>query len=184
MRQTVCAAAFIVLLSCFGCQLDPQRNSKEIFRPGALAPAFDLATPDGMRVSSEALKGKVVLLNFWATWCEPCVAEMPALERLHKQLESKGLRVVTVNVDFAASQPIVERFIRENKLTFPVLLDPHRNTAGRYGIVAFPETFFIGRDGSLVEFHDSINGQNVVRVVSNREWDSPAYVEAALKLLQ
>lgn len=179
-RIVVFALTGLVFTSCqFG-----NSRTKEIFKAGALAPALELEALDGSKYSSAALKGSVLLVNFWATWCEPCVAEMPSLQRLHQILAPRGLRLLAVNVDSAGNRRIVERFAKEHGLTFPVLLDSRRMTAGRFGISAFPESFFIGRNGEFLNFDDPATGSAAVRVVSDREWDSPQFIEAITRLLQ
>lgn len=126
---------------------------------GARAPAFEARTLDGRPASLEELRGRVVLLNVWATWCAPCVREMPALERLHRELASEGLAVIGVNVDAssallpgAASQPPshVTSFVEELGLTFPIWLDPEGRIEKAYRITGLPTTFVIDRNGRIV----------------------------------
>src|SRR5690606_14224952 len=114
---------------------------------GARAPAFEGRTLDGQPASLRELRGRVVVLNVWATWCAPCVQEMPALERLHRALAPEGLAVVGVNVDVtpplvsgAARGPDdrIAAFVEELGLTFPIWLDPERRIEKAYRITGLP----------------------------------------------
>lgn len=137
---------------------------------GVQAPAFELATADGKRVSLAALRGQVVLLNFWATWCPPCREEMPSMERLHQEFKAQGLAVLAVNIQESPKQ--VARFMRDFRLTFPALLDVDATIAGRYGVRGLPSTYLIDRTGRVV-------GQ----VVGARDWAGPAAKALARSLL-
>ncbi len=117
---------------------------------GYEAADFDLAGLDGTRRKLSDFRGKVVFLNLWATWCPPCIAEMPSIEALHRRFRDQGLVVLAVSADSngaAAVAPVVE----ELGITFPVLLDPEGTLPPRYGVTGYPETFVIGRDGRVVE---------------------------------
>ncbi len=111
----------------------------------------------------------MVLLNFWATWCEPCEREMPAMKRLHEKLAPAGLKLVAVSVD-ETSEP-VDQFRERFQLTFPILWDSDKRISDAYQTYRYPETFLIGRDGVVIE-----------RYIGPREWDSPLY-EARLRQL-
>jgi peroxiredoxin len=106
--------------------------------------------------------GKVVFLNFWATWCPPCKDEMPSMERLYQRLRARGLVVVALSVD-AEGAPVVAPFVKEHKLTFPIGLDPDMSVASQYGVRALPSTFIIDRRGDLVAL-----------AIGPREWDAKA----------
>jgi len=151
---------------------------------GSAAGAFRLKDLSGKSVSLESYRGKVVLLNFWATWCAPCVAEMPALERLYKTHKDKGFEVVAVTVDPASSKEDIEKFVEKNGLTFAVLLDPDIALPPEYGVTAFPESFFIDKEGRFLGFLDPMTKTKEVRIVSDRQWDAPAYVKAIANLLE
>jgi len=116
---------------------------------GSLAPDYTL--PDLAGVQQSLPKGKVVLLNFWATWCPPCRDEMPSMIELHKQLHDKGLVVVAASVDTNFSK--LDAFVREYSIPFQVLKDPDRSVSLlRYGVSHYPESFLIDRSGT-VRFH-------------------------------
>ena len=118
---------------------------------GSQAPDFKAVTVDaGKRTKTLAdYKGKVVLLNVWATWCEPCRVEMPSIEKLHREFGPKGLYVVAVSVDDPGSETRIVDFTKELGLTFEVLHDPAQAITRSYQITGYPETFVIARDGTI-----------------------------------
>jgi thiol-disulfide isomerase/thioredoxin len=119
-------------------------------RPAAAAPAPEvtLADLDGRAVRLGDLLGRVVLVNLWASWCEPCREEMPALARLARDLGPRGLAVVAVNHQESRERALA--FVRETGLTLPVLLDPGGLVAARYRTVGLPATYVLDRQGRLV----------------------------------
>jgi len=129
--------------------------------PGKEAPSLRLPSLGGAERDLASHRGKLVLLNFWATWCPPCVDEMPSLERLHRTLAGEGLRVVSVSTD--EDEPALRRFAAEHRLTLEVLRDPGgRKAAAAYRVTGYPVTFLIGRGGVIEE-----------RWTGPAEWDTP-----------
>ncbi len=118
-------------------------------RKGAPAPAFEAQTLDGATVRLDDLRGQAVVLNLWATWCPPCRAEMPALERISARYADAGLVVLALNQGEDAET--VRAFVEEHALTFPIALDPREQVGRQYELQAYPTTFFIGRDGVIRE---------------------------------
>jgi peroxiredoxin len=118
---------------------------------GSAAPPFEGHTLDGTKRTKTLAdyKGKVLLVNVWATWCEPCRVEMPSLEKLHREFGSQGLATVALSVDDPGEDEHVRQFAKELGLTFEILLDPARKTATSYQVTGFPETFVIARDGTI-----------------------------------
>jgi peroxiredoxin len=118
---------------------------------GSKAPVFSGTTVDGThrQKSLNDYRGKVVLLNIWATWCGPCVEEMPSLERLHKEFGSKGLTIVAVSVDDPGTEAKVALFAKQLGITFEVLHDPDKNVARQYQATGYPESFIIGPEGLI-----------------------------------
>ena len=114
-----------------------------------LAPDFVLEDLNGHTVRLFDFRGKVVFINLWTTWCEPCRLEMPSMEALYQRLRDDGLVMLAVNAD-ANGREAVESFVRKLGLTFPVLLDPDGVVPGRYGATGYPETFIVDREGRVV----------------------------------
>jgi len=139
--------------------------------PGLAAPEFALSRLGGGELALHELRGKVVLLNFWATWCAPCEQEMPAMQRLYVKLAPLGLELVAVSED--DSPEVVERFRERLGLSFPILLDPKHEAAARYQSYRYPETFLIDRSGVLV-----------ARYIGERDWDAPEYLSRIQRLLE
>ncbi len=114
----------------------------------AVAPDFTLDRPSGSRVRLRDFRGKIVFLNFWATWCIPCRAEMPAMERLYQDLHGKGLVVLAVN--FQDDPEAVRSFREELRLTFPMALDRTGTAASAYRVRGLPASFILDREGRIV----------------------------------
>ncbi|MDN5273081.1 TlpA disulfide reductase family protein [Chloroflexus sp. MS-CIW-1] len=118
-------------------------------RAGFIAPAIVLPQLDGELVSLDAFKGQVVIVNFWASWCGPCRAEMPTLERLYQIEQTRGLTVLAVNSTFQDDQTNVAQMRRDLGLSFPILLDYEGTVGHRYGVRMLPTTFIIDRQGVI-----------------------------------
>lgn len=148
---------------------------------GTRVPAYSAQTLDGLPVSLASLQGKVVVLNVWATWCRPCRVEMPALERLHRQLRAEGLEVVAVSVDTPPGvlSPTgqfsgdVKAFIDAMELTFTVLHDPARTIEELFLVQGLPTTLIIDKTGRIRQ-----------KVMGARAWDDPVYVNYLKELLR
>jgi peroxiredoxin len=137
---------------------------------GRPAPDFALPRLGGGEVALSALRGKAVLVNFWATWCAPCEQEMPAMQRLYAQLAPRGLELLAISVD--AGDAEVEAFRARLGLGFPILRDPDKRVASAYQSFRYPESFLIDPEGRLVE-----------RYIGERDWDAPEYVARIERLL-
>ena len=138
---------------------------------GKLAPAFELPEINGNKISLSDYKGKVILINFWATYCGPCKAEMPSLNNLFVAFKNNGFIVLAISVD-PAEKP-VQSFLKDKKITFPVLMDKDQEVYfDQYGVLGLPTSFLIDRDGIVRE---------VIR--GEREWDAPDMKEKVGKLL-
>jgi len=157
--RTVAVVAVVVAVAFGYVRL--AQNKGYALKKGAEAPGFSLPALDGRPVDLASYRGKVVLLNFWATWCGPCVQEMPSLERLHRALGPEGLAVVTVSAD--EDEAALRQFVKQYALTMPVLRDPGgRGPAARYHTTGYPETFVLDRAGILLQ-----------HTIGPAEWDSP-----------
>ena len=130
--------------------LDPFEKAGVVeLKEGQQAPGFALLTLDGGRVSLTDHRDKLVVLNFWATWCQPCTVEMPSLEALWRRHRDRGLVVVGVSVDRGAPRALLEPYVRNLKLTFPILLDPDSKTSDRWRVTALPATFIVRPGGEV-----------------------------------
>jgi len=118
-------------------------------RIGGRAPDFELNSLDGQTISLSDFRGKPVLLNFWASWCGPCVFEMPFLQEIYDEWSGKGLILLAVNIGESSSK--VKEFLQKHNLSLPVLLDTKKVAAQKYNIAAIPTTFFIDKDGIIRE---------------------------------
>ena len=159
MRHTLISIALIVIHSFF---FSPQTASAIETGPhiGKLAPNFELQNLIGKKVNLSEFRGKVVLLNFWATWCTTCTAELPALEKLHSAFEDQGFLVLTVSLD-GRPDP-VRAFLKKKGLSLIVLMDTEKEASfDLYAVMALPVSFLIDRDGLIVE-----------KYLGERDWNS------------
>ena len=145
----------------------------DLIRPARVQVAKDFTTPspDGKPVKLGDHPGKVIFLNFWATWCPPCREEMPAMERLYQRYKAQGLVVIAISVD--SDIVVVPPFVKQNKLTFLIGHDPKMALAERYGVRALPSSFLVDKKGNLAAL-----------AIGPRAWDTkPAYavIESLLK---
>jgi peroxiredoxin len=127
-------------------QISPLNSDKLI---KSQAPEFTLPDTGGRSLSLSAYRGKVVLLNFWATWCPPCRAEMPALNRLILETKGRGLEILGVSTDKSVND--VKKFLEKNKVDFPILHDGDLSVSKLYKVFSMPTTFLIDRNGIIVE---------------------------------
>ncbi|GAB4388860.1 MAG: hypothetical protein Kow0025_10690 [Thermodesulfovibrionales bacterium] len=122
--------------------------------PNTEAPSFALKDLDGRTVSSASLRGKVVLLNFWATWCKPCKDEMPLFDELYRKYRQKGFEVVAVSIN--NSKKSVTDFLEKRPVSFTVLMDSDSRVFKLYRVYSIPTTFLIDRSGLIVaKYHGS-----------------------------
>ena len=159
---SVAVAAFVV-----------SRGAPTAVNAGEDAPGFELQKLGGGRVSLEDLRGRVVYVNFWATWCAPCLAEAPALERLYTELAPEGFEIVALSIDSPEDSKAIESFRERFGLKFPILLDPEKLVYSRYGATGVPETYLIDAEGRLAEAY-----------IGPRDWDEPRYARAIRRLLE
>jgi peroxiredoxin len=138
---------------------------------GSAAPPFSLERlGGGSPVGLADLQGQVVLINFWATWCKPCEDEMPAMERLYRQLGGDAFELLAVSVDDEPAD--VVSFAERLDLSFPILMDPDEEVAHAYQTYRYPETLLIDRNGVVIE-----------RFVGPKDWDASPYVSRIRRLL-
>jgi len=144
----VVGVALVSPLSGSDFTVQLQRVGLQVPPPGLESVDFDLENTRGETVSLSSLKGKIVFLNFWATWCGPCREEMPSMQQLYEAYADKGLEILAVNL--MEDGQSVERFARELSLTFPMLLDRQGRVGSIYGARAIPTTYLIDRDGYVI----------------------------------
>jgi cytochrome c biogenesis protein CcmG, thiol:disulfide interchange protein DsbE len=118
---------------------------------GFKAPDFTLNTPDGEIYTLSEMHGQAVLVNLWATWCPPCRAEMPAIEKLYHEYKDQGFIVLAINMTYQDDPFAIVPFAKEYRLTFPILLEETGDTASAYQLRSLPTSFFINRDGTISE---------------------------------
>jgi peroxiredoxin len=134
------------------------------------AAPLQMKTLEGRSVSLEDLRGDVVVLNFWATWCKPCEDEMPAMERLYRAYHAQGFELLAVSVDVGSDEVVA--FRDRLALSFPILHDPDRKVSSKYHALRFPESWLIAPDGTLA-----------ARFIGPRDWDAPEYAAKVRELL-
>lgn len=116
-------------------------------KEGGLAPAFSITTDDGSRITPEAFGGKVLVLNFWATWCSPCIQEIPSLDAFQKHFNGSGVVVVGVSIDKNPAK--YRNFLDRIHVAFRTARDPESNISAEYGTFLIPETYVI-KEGRIV----------------------------------
>ncbi len=136
-------------------------RSVQLLRIGDKAPDFELQNSKGETVVLSELRGKVVLVNFWATWCPPCRAEIPSMDELYQSYAEGNFEILAINIE-ANGPEIMPGFSREFPHSFPVLFDTDGVVQERYGVYKFPETFVLDKDGIIVE-----------KVVGAIDWTAP-----------
>lgn len=135
---------------------------------GHLAPDFALITLEGKTVRLSEFRGqKVVLINFWATWCPPCRLEMPTMQQIYSEYKVKGFEILAVNIEPDAKQAIGD-FVKELRLTFPILLDPDMKVTRKFRVIGLPVSVLIDRQGiiraKMMGYHDWTNRASRTRI--------------------
>ena len=150
---------------------------------GTPAPDFTLETLDGKRVTLSSLRGKAVVVNFWATWCGPCKIETPWLVELQNQYGAQGLQIVGVAMDDSGKDEIA-RFAKDMGMNYPVVLGKEAVGQAYGGVDALPESFFVGRDGKIVDKIMGLEGrseiEDAIKKALNTRAGSPATVSALI----
>lgn len=139
--------ALVAAAAAAGCTADAPRPPT----PGNPAPAFAAPTLDGDTVSLASLRGSPVLLNVWATWCPPCRAELPALQKLQDDFAAEGLRVIAVSIDGRGAAPDVKQFAENHGLRLMILHDPDETITQSFRLTGVPHSFLIAPDGTITE---------------------------------
>lgn len=143
---------------------------QRIVEAGDKAPKFSITTEAGRRISSADFGGKLLVLNFWATWCPPCVEEMPSLNQFAQQMGPSGVVVLGISID--KDERAYRDFLQKQRLAFQVARDPEENISSSYGTFKWPETYVINTEGKVVQ-----------KYIGPRNWTDPEIVNSIKELL-
>ena len=141
-----------------------------VVNAGDKAPDFTILSDRGHKITPADFGGKLLVLNFWATWCAPCVDEVPSLNAFQKEFGKQGVVVLGVSIDTNEQQ--YRRFLENFHITFDTWRDPDADIATRYGTFEFPETYIIDSSGHVVQ-----------KIISNKNWVDPEFVAEIQKML-
>lgn len=165
----VALVAIVALVALFESM--QSARAKEV-RVGAPAPEFTLRTTDGRTVSLADYKGKVVLVNIWATWCPPCRQEIPSMVNLSNEMKGKDFEILAVSIDDRDLPNALLSFAQEYKMGFPILMDTDKQVAVAYKTTGVPESFLVDRDGIIQK-----------KVIGGDDWSSSANKSLISRLL-
>ena len=183
MKRYIVLTAVFLSLASFVFALEREREIPSSIRTAfgkagipllkkRMAPKdFTLRLLDGSSVNLSSLKGKVVFLNFWTTWCPPCREEMPSIQALSERFKNKDIVFLAVNI--RENSNVVSDFIKKNSLTFKIPLDQRGDTAIAYGARTIPMTFIIDREGKII-----------LREIGAMDWNTPQIAAAIEELLK
>jgi peroxiredoxin len=152
-----------------------QNNSYLNYSPlktGLPAPDFTFPGLDGKMVSLSDYRGHIVLVNVWATWCPPCVDEMPSMERLYKELKGENFEILAISID-ALGTKAVAPFMKKYNLSFPALMNPGGTIKTLYQTTGVPESFIVNQEGILIN-----------KIIGPRDWAAPEIIGFFRDLLQ
>ena len=165
------AALFSVFILALN-KVDLRPGEVEYPAEAFIAPEFELPTLQGGKIKLSDYRGKVLFINFWATWCATCKVEMPSMEKLYQRFREYDFEMLTISVDKDLS--LISPFIKEYDLSFPVLLDPDSKVAKRdYKTTGVPETFVVDKNGIIVH-----------KAIGPRDWANDETMEAFAQLIQ
>jgi peroxiredoxin len=171
--RTLESLLWVAVLGFVGWRVWPQVAAAfAVGAPGDEAPAFTVTTLDGEEVSLESLRGQVVLVNFWATWCPPCRVEMPGFERVYQQKKNDGFVIVGLSADRTGAAS-VQRFLDERGITFPIAMAPPRIARDYGGVRALPTSFLIDREGRVRHTVTGIFAEPALRMAVDRLLSEP-----------
>ena len=171
-KLTITLVSIVILAVTFGI-VWLQSAKYEPLTVGKEAPDFVLPNLNEKSVRLSDYRGKVVFLNFWATWCKPCREEMPSMEVLYKNFDRDGLVVLAVSIDRVTTKKDIPPFVSSMNLTFPVLVDSWGQTDKRYKLMGVPETYIIDQQGILRE-----------KIIGPRDWTVLDNLQTITRLLK
>ena len=143
---------------------------EHVTNAGDTAPPFSIATDQGRTITRDQFGGKLLVLNFWASWCEPCVVEIPTLDAFQREFASQGVVVLGISID--RNEKLYRRFLDRAHVSFATALDSEANISSSYGTFQVPETYIIDRSGKVVE-----------KVISNQNWMDPDFLARVRRML-
>lgn len=155
------------LLWCSSCS-----DGRSGINPGDRAPNVQGINPLGGTTALWDIKGKLFLVNFWATWCAPCIEEMPALQSLHNKFKDRGFQVIGIAVD--DTEENVREALQRYGITYPIIIDNRAQSKRQYQVKGFPESFILDAEHRVMVVSDPADGTPQTRLWGPREWDSPA----------
>ena len=178
IKILVCSLSIIISFSSFSFSSEITRDNLflkagiQAIKGGRKAPNFRLEDLRGKKVELKHFRGKLVLLNFWATWCGPCKEEMPSMEALYNQFKEKDFVFLAISVDYGGVKSVNE-FIEKQRYTFPVLIDPKCETLDLFGIKGIPTTLLIDKKGLMVG-----------KTIGPKDWKKPEVISILNLLLE
>jgi cytochrome c biogenesis protein CcmG/thiol:disulfide interchange protein DsbE len=168
-NNKVLGALFAVLFCGFLYAIHDQFE-QHIIEAGERAPSFQITTETGQKVSTTDFGGKLLVLNFWATWCPPCVEEMPSLNQFAQTMAPNGVVVLGVSID--RNEKAYKTFVQQNRLAFQTARDPKEDISSTYGTFKWPETYVINREGKVVQ-----------KYIGPRDWNDPQIAASMRSML-
>jgi len=167
------------VLAIFICACSDGRRG---VNPGDVAPEIAGINAKGEPVSLSSIQAKAILVNFWATWCAPCMAELPELQALHKRLEAKGFAVVGVAVDDDPEK--IKAAVAQYGITYPVIIDTDSQSKRRYEVKGLPESYVLDAKRQILVIADPGDGSPVTKIIGPRAWAQNQAVQLFEGLLQ
>jgi peroxiredoxin len=168
-RNRVLLGILIVLFCGFLYALHDLFEQR-VIQAGDTAPKFAVTTENGRKISTSEFGGKLLVVNFWATWCPPCVEEMPSLNAFARQMQPQGVVILGISVD--RNERAYRDFLAKHNLEFQVARDPEENISSSYGTFKWPETYVIDREGKVVQ-----------KYIGPRDWTDPQIANSFRNLL-
>ncbi len=161
----------MTMLASIGLQVAATENSIEPVKQIFPAPSFELVNLNDKKIRLEDYRGKVVAVNFWASWCPPCRKELPSMQRTYEAFKDKGFVILAVNI--GESWDTVAPFLGNFTLKFPILFDSQSKIVDQWKVFGLPSTFILDKKGNVTH-----------RINGGRDWDDPVFRKALLKIIE
>ena len=170
IRHSIVISSYLICLLVYSAVLaDDQARSIYKLEKKQLAPDFTLKDVDGKTHSLSDYRGKVVMLNFWATWCPPCRFELPSMERAYNKLKQHNVEFLAINLGEDADT--IFTFTADYPVSFPLLMDIDSSVSERYPVIGLPTSYFVSPDGYLI-----------YRAIGSREWDEKKILDKIIEM--